>query len=179
MKLDNVFYGFTKNGERKLLLKKMKTVWTDMGDVARTVYYDLENKEYIESFDIDEHELIPITYFIEAKKRLSRKKIIEVYLADCDMSFNIRKLFYGNIVKRHIINNKNVLKIRENVLLATVDEDRQIVSEVKTGYLYPSSYSVSHGVAIEEVKEINKDNIQSPVITKKKLLELDYKKELK
>lgn len=178
MKLDNVFYGFTKDGERKLLSRKMKTAFTDLGDVARTVYYDLEKKEYIESYNIDEKELIPITYFIEAKKRMSRKKIIEVYLADCDMSYNIRTIFYGNIINRQTINDKMVLKIRENVLLATVDEDRQIVSEVKTGYLYPSSYSVSHGAAIEEVKEINKDNIQSPVITKKKLLELDYKKEL-
>ena len=53
MRLNNVFYGFTKNGERKLLWKRFKTETTSVGDVSRTIYYDLEENDYIEPSDID------------------------------------------------------------------------------------------------------------------------------
>mgnify|MGYP006356624763 CR=1 FL=1 len=60
MKLNNVFYGFTKDGLRRLLWKKYKTEWTSVGDVTRTIYYDLENKVFLEPYDVDQKTLVSI-----------------------------------------------------------------------------------------------------------------------
>ena len=63
MRLDNVFYGFTKNGERKLLWKRYKTEWTSMGDVVKSVFYDLEEKVDKKINTSIKHELLISIFF--------------------------------------------------------------------------------------------------------------------
>jgi len=175
MKLKNVFYGFTKDGDRKLLWKKYISEYTPMGPVDRTRYYDLEDNKYIETKKVDEKSLIPITELVGSFKRMSKRKIKKSFKADNELLFDAKEAFYGDIVYKK--NGKEALEI-EDVLFARISEPQCRVQRVKNGKLYPWSERINSGIAVREVRPIKNEQFEEVVVTKKKLLESDYRKEL-
>ena len=196
MRLDNVFYGFTKNGERKLLWKRYKTEWTSMGDIVRSVFYDLEEKEYYETNDIDKKSLIPIVKIVGDVSRMSRRKVKKAYQADCNLLYDAAGVFYGDVVKKttkYDLRTTNgffigsagtdlyddiLIPKLENVLFARINDSKGRVQAVYTGSLFPWVDRIKKGLAVKEDRPINRDKISETVVSKKKLLELDYRKEL-
>ena len=196
MRLNNVFYGFTKNGERKLLWKRFKTETTSVGDVSRTIYYDLEENDYIEPSDIDIESLRSILSLVGPVKRMARKKVVQAYKADNNVLYDVQGAFYGNLVRKTTIydlktqngyyagGGRNdlyddvLVKEVENILFARVDDPNGKVESLKSGQRYPWNDRVKSGVCVEEVRPINKKCFDTDVVTKKKLLELDYKREI-
>jgi len=173
MRLDNVFYGFTKNGERKLLWKKYKVEITSLGDIERTVYYDLENKEYIEPNTIDEDTLVSINKIVGNYKGISKRKVIKAYKADCNILYDVKGTFYGSILYKK--RGKEILEI-ENVLLARIADPECRVQWIKNGGLYPWIEKIEKGVGVKENRPIKTEIFSDKVVTKKKMLEADYKK---
>lgn len=196
MKLNNVFYGFTKNGERKLLWKKYKTEWTSLGAVSRFVYYDLENNEFIESMDVDVESLVPIVKMVGQTERMRKRKVVKAYKADCNLLYDAAGVFYGDVVKKttkYDLRTTNgffigsagtdlyddiLIPKLENVLFARINDSKGRVQAVYTGSLFPWVDRIKKGLAVKEDRPINRDKISETVVSKKKLLELDYRKEL-
>lgn len=196
MKLNNVFYGFTKDGERKLLWKKYKTETTSVGDLGRTIYYDLEENKYIEPSDIDVESLRSVLSLVGPVKRMSKRKVIKIYKADNSILYDIQGAFYGNLVRKTTVydlktqngfyagSGRNdlyddvLVKELENVLFARVDDPNGRVESIKTGERFPWHSKVKSGISVEEVRAINREHFDTVVARKKKLLELDYKKKL-
>ena len=195
MRLNNVFYGFTKDGQRKLLWKRYKTEYTSMGDVSRTIYYDLENNDFIEPNEVDESTLTTICNIIGTYKRKSKRKVVEAYKADCNLTFDITGAFYGNIVEKttnYALKSANgyfigsagtnlydevFLPIEENILFVKTGS-LVIIENIKNSKTYPWYGLTKSGFCVKRDRPINRDKIRETVVSKKKLLELDYKKEL-
>lgn len=195
MRLNNVFYGFTIKGERKLLWKRFVTDMTSMGDVSRTVYFDMEEKKYLEINEVDVDTLVPITYLVR-NERMSKRKVVKAFKADNEMTFDIKGVFFGNIVKKTkykdlfeennmvfeaktINGNKKVnVAMRKNVLFARINDPEGKVQVVETNALYPWEHRVNNGMCVEEVRAVSRCSFDEVVVTKKKLLEAEYKKEL-
>ena len=196
MKLKNVYYGFTKEGQRKLLWKRYKVEMTSFGDIKRTIYYDLEKKAYVEPYDVDEKTLVSIVQLVGNYKRKSKRKVINAYKADCNLLYDVKGAFYGNIVNKTTIydlesangyymgSGRNDLyddafvMEMENVLFARISDPDGRVQSLKSGGLYSWADKVKKGISVQEVRPIRKDLFSKTVVTKKKLLEADYKKKL-
>jgi len=175
MKLENVFYGFTKDGKRRILLRKFKTEMTTLGDVSRTMYFDLEKKEYIEPSKVDENSLVSINRLVGDYMRKSKRKVIKAYKADCNLLYDVTGAFFGNIIYKKRGMESLVMK---NVLFARVADSMCRVQRVKNGNLYPWSDRVLEGLCVQEICPIKREQFNDVVVTKKKLLEADYRKEL-
>lgn len=194
MRLENVFYGFTKDGKRRLLWKKFVVEYTTLGDVGRTMYYDLEKKEYIEPNKVDKNSLVSINRLLGDYKRKSKRKVIKAYKADCNLLYDVTGAFYGNIIFRttaekqldnlfedranYKADDKVESTIAENVLFARIDDPECRVEKVENGVLYPWTDNINEGYCVKEVRPIKKGIYSKPVIKKKLLLEADYRKEL-
>lgn len=196
MKLDNVFYGFTKDGKRKLLLKRFKKEMTSLGDVERTIFYDLEENKYIESSDIDVESLRSVLSLVGPVKRMTKRKVVKKFKEDNNVLYDIHGVFYGNLVNkltiydlktqngyyagtgRNDLYDNILVKEVENVLFARVDDPNGKVEPLKWKERYPWHYKVNSGVSVEEIRPINKEYFDTAVVPKKKLLELDYRKKL-
>lgn len=194
MKLNNVFYGFTKDGERRLLWKRFKTEYTTMGDVGRTIYFDLEKNEYIETSHVDESTLVPVVKLVGDVHRMRKRKVIKAYKADCNLLYDVTGAFYGNIIFRttaeklldnlfedranYKADDKVESTIAENVLFARIADPECRVEKVENGVLYPWTDRIETGYCVKEVRQAKKDLFSKAVVTKKKLLEADYRKEL-
>ena len=194
MYLDNVFYGFTKKGKRKLLWRKYITDATDIGDVTRTMYYDMEKKVYIDPYNIDVESLVNIRSLVGDIKRKSKRKVIKAYKADCNLLFDTTGAFYGNIVYKTMAGkllenffddpaNYNSSEVKEfpqkeNILFARFDDPECRVKCVEDGRIYPWTDKIEKGLSVKEIRAINKEVFRKPVVTKKKLLEANYKKKL-
>ena len=192
MKLDNVFYGFTKNGERKLFLRRLKTGMP----FENYIYFDLEEKKYIESTNIDLESLRHITNLIGFKKRMTKRKVLKEYKADNNILYNIKSTFYGNLVTKTTLYDlktqngyymgtgrsnlyDDILMIEvENILFSQVNEASSKVESLITNEKFYLHDSIKSGICVEKVRAIFKEYCESDVMSKKKLLELNYKKKL-
>ena len=179
MYLNNVFYGFTKDGVDRLLWKKYKTIWTSLGEVTMTIYYDLNSKEEIETNFVDASSLKPITNLVGEVKWMRRKKVKAIYNADRNFLIDVTGAYYGVIIEK--IKTSFAIKkfeLRDNVLFARINDPEGRSMEVKTGNLYPKSEYVYEGLSVKESRPIKREHFDNVVAPKRKLLELDYRKEL-
>lgn len=179
MYLNNVFYGFTKDGHDRLLWKKYKTVATSMGEVTMTIYYDLNSKEELDSSFVDASSLKPITNLVGEVKWMRRKKVKAIYNADRNFLIDVTGAYYGVIIEK--IKTSFAIKkieLRDNVLFARINDPEGRSMEVKTGNLYPRSEHIFEGLAVKENRPIKTGHFDDVVAPKRKLLELDYRKEL-
>jgi len=179
MYLNNVFYGFTLDGIDRLLWKKYKTVATSMGDVSRTIYYDLNSKEELETNFVDTSSLQPITRLVGNAKWMSRKKVKSVYNADRNLLIDVTGAYYGDIIDK-IKTSVSIKRVtlKENVLFARISDPEGRSMEVKTGNLYPRSEKVYEGISVKEMRPIKTSQFDDVVAPKRKVLEMDYRKEL-
>jgi len=196
MRLSNVFCGFKKDGQRKLLWKKQEVVVTSMGDIVKTIYYDLEDNVYIEPNEINVETLRPISSIVGYRKRMSRRKVVKKYKIDSNTLYNIKNVFYGNVVRKTTLYDLRTqngyyigvgrddlyddifIKEDENVLFAQVDESKGKVESLKNGKSYLYHNKVNKGISVEPVRSIKKDCFKTDIVSKKKLLELEYKRKL-
>lgn len=192
MKLENVFYGFTKDGKRRLLWKKFVVEYTTLGDIGRTMYFDLEKKEYIEPNKVDENSLVSINRLVGDYNRKSKRKVIKAYKADCNLLYDVTGAFYGDIMFKttaeklldnlfedranYKADDKVESTIAENVLFARIADPKCRIERVENGVLYPWADRIKEGYCVKEIRPIKKDLFSKPVIKKKLLLEADYRK---
>lgn len=175
MKLDNVYYGFTKDGKYGLFLKKYKTIYTDLGDVSMTIYYDLEEKCELKCDVIDLDSLIPITNMVGYGYKMSKRKVKEIYKANMDILIDVKGAYYGDIIVKTSDSEKLV---ENNVLFARINDPLGRSLKLTTDGLYTKEEKVKSGICVKEVRPIKTDNFECVVEPKRKILELDYKKML-
>ena len=127
---------------------------------------------------------------------MKKRKVIEIYKADNSILYDVQGAFYGNLVRkttlydlktqsgyyagsgRNDLYDDAFVRELENVLFARVDDPNGKVEAIKWGERFPWYDRVKSGLCVQEVKSINKEHFDTDVVTKRKLLELDYKKEL-
>lgn len=188
MRLENVFYGFTKDGKNRCLYKKYKVYETEYGAVNGTIYVDLENKREIEISQVDEDTLQPINTLLKGIRK-TRRKIIKTYKKEMDISVNINHLFYGDIIyyfSPHIDcgyeDIDNVIKVISDRNVLFRGTSNGFAKDFKTGQDY---FVINDEIKYVDVKKEFVDNtrrikkdFRSSEKTKRRVLELDYRKEL-
>ena len=180
MNLENVFYGFTKDGKPRLLWNKFRTIYTSIDAVSTVVYYDLEEKCEFNLSNVDTETLKPITDIVGNKKWMRRKKVTMAYNADMNMLIDVKNAFYGDILNKRVINNVYIVSnnLKKDILFAQVESLKERFMDVKTRSLYPSSENVIKGKCVKKIRPIRTEQFDDVVAPKRKLLELDYRKEL-
>ena len=174
MNLDNCFYGFTKDGNEHILLKKYRTDYTSLGDVSYTIYYDLVKKKEYENFEVDEKTLHHISELVGIQRRMLKRRVVHLYLADRFTLFNTNDIFYGDIVKVDD-KNKSYDTLRNNVLFSKNPKIEFGATEIETGHTYLQSKYIDFDLCVSNERPIK---IYESKITKRKLLEMDYRKKL-
>ena len=180
MNLNNVFYGFTRDGKYRLFWKHFKKMYTSIDDVLVTVYYDLEEKCEFESSFVDTNTLKPITSLVGNVKRMSKRKVKNAFKADANVLIDVKGVFYGDLLEKILPNSvyRKTIDLKQDVLFARVSDPEGRSLEVKTGHLYPRAEHTLKGVCVRESRPIKTEHFDNVVAPKKKLLELDYRKEL-
>jgi len=189
MRLKNVYVGFTKDGKERLLYKT--TRYFDEIDVLCTVFIDLETNEVFRIDKVNENTLNPFKKVFN-KRFLNRKKVIKVYKDDRSKDVQLKSLYYADVYKKAIgyirkntaplvttcIVQKEVDKdvLVERVVLTKNNIMRIAYNNLSTNELYEDEIGCS-GYEMPYVSDLKKvdGNLTMP---KKKVLELNYKKEL-
>ena len=181
MKIENVYIGFTIDGEEHIFYKTSVLI----DNVKFKVYVDLETKQEYSSCDVDESSLIKAsTCLKDLKSRMFRRKVLNIYNVDREELIDLRRAFYGDVVDRIIIKNsldgerKWVEKpIREDVLFFQEDSNHGI-EDLRTSKKYYDINERMLGVVAKKKRLVKLKTGYSGIKTKKKVLEMDYRKEL-
>ena len=192
MRLDEVFIGFTKDGEERVFYKKYDI---DMGvDFRYATYIDLETKkEYNISHDhpsrIDEKTLIPIKRVLGLENnRMRKRKVMEAYRVDRNVLVNTKDVFYGDICK--IIEEENshkkkliklkghILFLREHTLFTRAYDGVFTVQDLYTSERYRKDETDIGTKTVREYRPIYSEVFDEYMQPKRKVLEMDYKGKL-
>jgi len=189
MKLCNVFYGFTKDGKYRCLYKKYRVYDTDYGEVRGTIYWDLEEKCELDTSFVDEKTLQPITNLLYGKRK-TRRKIVNSYKKEFDKNVNLSHLFYGDIIyyfkqNGHCYENISEvtpISVKKDVLFRGISNG--FASDFKTGEDYFVINKKIEEVRLNEHYIVNTRKLKvdfgltDVIQPKRKVLEMDYRKEL-
>ena len=177
MNLNSIYYGFTKDGKDRVLMEKINNNLL-FGNENYVVYQDLESKEIFKAQEVEEVSLQPIYNLMSKrmldKKRISKRKVIKIYRSDRDSLINVQKLFYGNIVSK----NDTDIKVIDRDILFVDSTGYGICDEVSTSERFVKCEYAKDGVAVQDSRPVNLSSSKSLVLTKRKVLEKDYKKVL-
>ena len=165
---DNIFICFKKNGERSLILKVTK---------KKEYYYDINNDVIIEKKDIDFNSLVSFSNYNKTKKGIINKnRLRKIYNKDSQTEFNTKNLAYYNIYC--LDDCGNLILVKENVLLRKYFDEYQEwyvnIYENKIVAFKSFKYNTCSDNIVKFIRNVNIDEIMQ----KKKILEMDYKKEL-
>lgn len=197
MNLEKVFIGYTKDGKERCLYKKNKSYVTNSGIVNCTVYEDVESREEFNVDHVDLASLLSFTYSLQIEKRqMLRRKVKKVYQADRNKLIDVRGAFYGNVIDKCILRKvvqdcdifmgigkdkmntpvEDILK--RNVLFARTYDSFGHVQDLHNSKIYNSANKVSYGIAAKETRPVNYQIFDKSIQPKRKVLEMDYRKEL-
>lgn len=184
MNTDDVYTGFAKDDCIERLFCKVKRGKRDFD-----IYMDLETEELYSETAIDVDSLKPFINIKKVKKKLNRRKIIRIYKLDRETVFKVSSLCLGNIYKLVLDADRKFLIFR-NVRPECVEKDC-LFEEILIGRnkKYRSlvkneiydDYSMLTGVDqlyVDDVREMFEFGCEAESLTKKKILELNYKNKL-
>ena len=176
MKLGNLFVCFTKTGERCVICRVTKF----NNKIANVYYYDIINDRVIPNKDIDFSTLVPFRNYSKSKDNdliISKKRVCKIFSKDNQIEYYSSNLAYYNIYR--VLENGNLKLIKENVLLRKYSNNFQewYVDIVKNEVVSIKSYNYDllPDKVVYFVRNVSLDGCRIP---KKKILEMDYKKEL-
>ena len=168
MEVANIFICFKKNGERSLIYKKTKKTKKD----NKEYYYDIENDRILNTDEIDFNTLVSIRNF---NISLKDREDIPVYTAsrvfkkDNETEINVNNIAYFDIYNTD--SNGDYILTNRDVLLRKYGNGKQ------SFYIDLARNKIIF-IPKESVNFIRRINISDCTLEKRKLLEMDYKKEI-
>lgn len=187
MKLDNIFVGFTKDGKEHIFYKRYGYI----NDVSCTLYIDLETKEQFDISDVDTDSLVPVVQALNLEKsKMFKRKVVKAYKSDRKLLLDASGLFYGDLCRKNILekqsfgHKRNGLvsyiskTVKEDALFAHVNDPYGRVQELKTSKLFFKKSDKYVLYSVLENRRVNYEHLDGLVQPKRKILEMDYKKEL-
>ena len=186
--LNKVFFGFTKDGKERCLYRKS---YISQNNSLCINYFDLETNESFDFSEIAEKTLCPITDLIGVKKKNLKKSVVTSYKIDRDKKYELSRLFYSDIVrcvsKKEIkperytiwVGDTNPILVRERVL-CTLGEGNfvQILSNNEQIPILENCKLVSNLIYyVTNFKPLKENHVEEEM-TKKKILEMNYKNDL-
>lgn len=196
MFINRVFTGFTKDGKYRCLQLKYKKFYVTDGYVNGNVYVDLETKEVFDYNQVDHSTLKPITNLVGNKSNMARRKVVNAYQADADKMYSLNMLYYGDIVsclvQRGISETGGTISVgikpnleESNVLFYKIEDDTYKSLRDEDVYdTFKLLLTLYNKALYEDISQLYVDSIRplksdEKVLTKRKVLEMDYRKELK
>lgn len=180
MLLSDVYIGHTKDGKERCIIKKNKVLVGGFGDIKFYNYFDLETKEELSLTFVDESTVKQFVQKIYIdKKRMFRRKIVKTYQADRNKMIDTRKVFYGDIIKVYRAFNsfKNIVLQENRLFESGVDVCRRVL-DIHSYQLYEMGRNSSSTFSVKKKRDINYQQFDEFMQPKRKLLEMDYRKEL-
>jgi len=124
MKIDRLYTGFTLDGKERLLYQN--DYYYD-GDSSYSIYIDLNTNEIFNFMQVDSKNLIPFSTLLKNKKRISRRKVVDIYDFDRANVIKLSNLFIANVYKKVLQDTKNNVKKFEIIkkhILVKYDEEK-------------------------------------------------------